>query len=360
MSLKVCNARNPEDDKGIRDCLRRNPMEGIVSLAFETEPSFFDSLSVQGNASVLVARNNNAVVGVGTRTVRPMFIEGNVQNVGYLGGLRLDEGFRKRSLVKQGFDLNRELHLIDPQEFYLTSIMEDNLLARKVFEKKRKGIPEYHFLYDLVVYTIKPTKKMQKQEIDILSGDNFSLEKILEFIYCYGSNKQYFPYFTSRDFSYPITKGLEQKDLLVAVKGNDEILGIVGKWDQSSFKQTRVVSYKEPLRTLRPFINLASPITGNPILPKEGKDLHTFYSAFNVIKNNDPFIFEQLLNELSRSNRGYSYFNLGLSSNDTLSEGVKFPCRKTVFKIYGITFEKNEDIFSHLNKKIPYLEVAML
>lgn len=360
MSSQICGARNPEDDKGIRECLRRNPMDGIISLAFETEPSFFDSLSVQGDFNVAVAKNNDNVIGIGTRAVRPMFVNGNVQNVGYLGGLRLDKEFRNRNLLKQGFDFNREWHLADPQEFYLTSIMADNLSARKILEKKRRGIPEYHYLYDLIVFTIKPTKRRHNKEIEILSGDNFSLELIMEFVNSHGSKKNYFPYFSTLDFALPITKGLDQKDLLVAINKNDEILGVVGKWNQSGFKQTRVVSYKEPLRTLRPILNLISPITGYPLLPREGEKLNTFYSTFNVVTNNDPMIFKTLLNELSCLNLEYNYFTFGLAKNDPLYEGIKFSCKETVFKIYGVTYENNERIFSTLNKKIPYLEIAML
>ena len=60
--MTICNmslATN-QDDGILRECVKNNEMNGSISVAFETEPSFFDSMSIRGRESqVMVGKTKD-------------------------------------------------------------------------------------------------------------------------------------------------------------------------------------------------------------------------------------------------------------------------------------------------------------
>jgi len=73
----------------LRMLMRTVTMPGAIELANTREPDFFKGLCVEGTAhQVVTAVDNGVVVGMGVRSVRPMFIDGVPMEFGYLSGLR--------------------------------------------------------------------------------------------------------------------------------------------------------------------------------------------------------------------------------------------------------------------------------
>ena len=82
------------DDAGIRHLLATNPLPGRIRVRFEREPSYFDGCD--DGTQVLVARDGARVVGVACRSIRKLYINGVVEDIGYLGQLRVDGSSRRR------------------------------------------------------------------------------------------------------------------------------------------------------------------------------------------------------------------------------------------------------------------------
>ena len=353
-----------EDDKHIRKCLKENAMQGEISVTFETEPSYFDALSVQGKENrVIIGRTNDGrIMGFGSIAIKPVFINGEVINVGYLSGLRVNKEFRRNLFLLRGYQLFRD---VDPSlnvPFYLTTIIEDNLEARRTLESGKAGMPQYNFFGTLSTFLVKPRKSSSKKKINIVRGNEVSLEDMVKFMNKEGSKKQFYPCIEENDFGSDYLRGLSQEDFYVALNGS-EIIGLVAKWDQESFKQTRVVGYDRKMRFARPFINLASRFTKIPRLPSEGELLHYFYVSFPVVKDNNPEIMESLLSEVTSDpkNRHYDYFTIGTMENDTLTQSVRaFNPREYRSRLYLVSFDKNPEDLRFLNGMIPYLELGSL
>jgi len=88
--------------------------------------------------------------------VRERFINGRPMRVGYLGGLRLDASCRGRtSILLRGYEFFRKLHEEGAgPPIYLTSILGDNLPARRLLERGLRGMPTYRFLGEFVTLVI--------------------------------------------------------------------------------------------------------------------------------------------------------------------------------------------------------------
>tara|TARA_Y100000310_G_scaffold343242_1_gene449950 strand:- start:2489 stop:3583 length:1095 start_codon:yes stop_codon:yes gene_type:complete len=353
-----------KDDPDIRRILRENPMGGKISLALEREPNFFNSLSVEGRENQVVLSREietEKVVGFGVRSIKPYFVNGEVIDLGYLGGLRLDKKYRNSTLVPRGYKFFRELDKDSKVPFYLTTIVEDNETVMKILESGKAGLPTYNPFGMLHTFVIKPGRILE-QKHEIINGSQVSLENLLEFMNCEGKKKQFYPFYQTSDFGSERLRGLKQEDFYVAIEDR-RIVGTLAKWDQGQFKQTRVVSYDWKTKLAQPFINFTSQFTNIPNLPRAGSLLHYFYAAFPTTKNNDPEILHSLLNAVSSDpqNQKYDYFMIGLSDTDGLKEAViPFKPRDYHSIMYTVSFDKSSSESDLLNGRVPYLELGSL
>ena len=81
----------PADDQAIRRVMAETPMIGSVTVSFQREPSFFEANDVLGRdwqAVVCRDTKQDEIVGVATRSVRPLYVNGIPRRIGYLSGLR--------------------------------------------------------------------------------------------------------------------------------------------------------------------------------------------------------------------------------------------------------------------------------
>ena len=364
MTICKISLAEESDEELLRNCLRSNEMPGTISVAFESEPNFFDAINIQGTKTQVVVgkTENNKVIGFGTRAIRPVYVNGEVIDVGYLSGLRVNPEFRNNSFLARGYKFFRELDSDGKVPFYLTTIIEDNVVARRILESGRASLPNYIPIDRLSTFIIKTGKRESRKVHEVVKGNEVRLEEIVGFMNEHGRDKQFFPYYDESDFGTGRLRGLNQCDFYVAIEG-DEILGVVAKWDQESFKQTRVTGYDWRMQVARPLINLSSRFSNIPKLPKEGELLHYFYASFPVIRENDPTILSSLLNEVASDpqNRGYDYFTLGLTENDNLREAIKpFHPRVYPSRVYLVSFDKSKEDLKYLNGRTPYLEVGTL
>jgi hypothetical protein len=134
----------PADDAALRALFRRTSMGAGIEVGFEREPSFFKALGIQGDrheVGVIRDRQTGDIVGSGTRIMRRSFLNGHAADVGYLGDLRIDPGFRNRTLTAR---LYRALQSREAWcDWYYTVIFDENAQALETIAKGRAGLPAY-------------------------------------------------------------------------------------------------------------------------------------------------------------------------------------------------------------------------
>ena len=352
------------DDLRIRHLLKSSPMEGKISISMETEPSYFDALQVQGKESqVMILTRGDEVINLGARSIKPAYVNGQLTDIGYLGGLRTNPSFKRSGVhLARGYEFLRELDKDGRVPFYVSTIIEDNHVAREILESGRTSVPNYYPLERLLTFMIKPHTKKPEGLVEVVAGDSCELEEIFDFINKGGSKKQFSPHYEPSDFKTGRFRGLSLNDFHIALdKGN--IVGLIAKWDQEQFKQTRVVKYDKKMKLFKPLVNFASQFSNISSLPTEGNLLHYAYLSFPTALNNDPLILRELLFSVISDPRNshYDYFNIGLSESDKLTEAVKpFSPREYPAIIYAVSFDKTLEELN-LDRKMPsYLEIATL
>lgn len=316
----------PEDDSGIRTLLRVAEMPGTIALAFTTEPSFFDALSVEGRRPrVMVGAEGDCIVGVGVMAEREVYLNGTPARVGYLGSLRLAPHIRRGTALGRGYRMLRRLHERDPVgPFYISTILEDNQAARAILTSGRAGLPTYHEIgrYRTLALPARRCTLGAAAGLRIVRGDEVGVAALVEFLNDSGPARQFFPCYTPGDFGAGrgLLKGLDPCDVAVALHGGG-IVGTLGLWDQSAFRQRVVTGYRGLLGAVRRPLNaLSRLLLGPEPLPAPGRPVPALPLACPVVRGNRPDVLGALLDHATgrAAARGAAFVLLGLAAGDPL------------------------------------------
>ena len=360
----------PSDDPALRKLLASSAMPGRLTVTFEREPNYFLGCGTMGRFyQIIIARHKatGEIAGVLCRGIRPHFINGQPQDLGYIGQIRIAEKYRSLWLLQRGLAYFRQLHADGRAPAYWGVISEENAIARGILvEKPRHGFPSAHNVAG--IYTLGIILRQPLKPIDfpgqLERGSVGTLHEIVAFLRQHGAEKQFFPTYDETDFNGgPATLGFVVEDFLVARK-NGAIVGMLGLWDQAGYKQTVVRGYDRSLRLIRPFYNLGARLVGAQPLPAIGEHIHSAYASFICVADNDPITFRSLLRAAYNlaAERLYAHLMLGLADTDPLLEVAReyahISYRSRLFIGYWV---EAGDFYEKLDQqRTPYIEIAML
>jgi hypothetical protein len=357
----------PADDAALRALFRRTSMGAGIEVGFEREPSYFEALGIQGDrqeVGVVRDRQTGNIVGSGTRVMRRGFLNGGTTDVGYLGDLRIDPGFRNRTLAAR---LYRALQKRESWcDWYYTVIFDENAQALETIAKGRAGLPTYHDRGRILCPGVELRRPLPRLTIPgamLRRARKDDLPKIVE---CLNRNlirRQFANFHLAEDFQDGTRcRGLKPEDFHVAEQKN-RIIGVMAAWDQSAFKQTRIVHYHGRWRWLAPLSRIAAPLRRAPGLPRAGDCLSYFYACCIAVDNDDISVFRALLRELYNAHLGkkWLYFIVGLHEHDpfvpALDDYGRVPF---IGRLFAVTLSENPAAVPPLDGRVPSIEVATL
>lgn len=364
---------HPADDPAIRNLLRQNPVPGQMALTYEREPDYFLGAPVMGPVSqTLVARQleTQEVVGLATRSVRPLFVNGQVEEVGYIGQLRVAAAHRGRWILPQGFRLFHDLHQAGlasahPATGYITTIIEGNDQAQGLLvEKARRHYPAYHRLDRLftLALILGRRRRIPSGNWELRPADTVDLADLLACLHREGRRRHFFPALSPADLLGERTRGLNLADCVAACRGG-RVVGFLALWDQSAYKQTVVRSYRADQRRLRPLYNLAARLLGAAPLTPIDQAIHFAYAAFPAVQDDDPTLLRALLAWVANRavDRGFAFLMLGLTERDPLLTPVRRQLHIPYTSVlYTVCWPGDEAWRERLDGRPGYAEIATL
>jgi hypothetical protein len=363
------------DDASLRNLLRENALPGSISLSYEREPDYFKAAGVDGTLSQTIINIDDETgecLGMGTRIIRPMYLNGEVQDVGYMSHLRVN--LRRQwglSLAREmvsSFRKFHDLHADGRVPFYLMSVIAGNSPASRLLTAELPGMPFARQYARMFTYAVSP--RHAKKEIPLPHGLVFqrgTTENIPEIMACLqgsGARRQFAPYWSAENlFTSAQTPNLQPEDFFLAIK-DSRVVGCLALWDQTLFKQSVVRGYSSVMARWRPLINLLSHFVDMPYLPKVNSALPYYFASHLAIDNDDPLIFTSLLRELYNETRrrGFNYFTLGLSESNPLRAVLTKSYLHFTYpsQIYLMAWQDGLDAVARVGAQVPGLEIAVL
>ncbi len=388
----VVEAARPSDDAGVRELLRRRAMSGMIRLTLEREPCAWLAADVEGRRHYTVLAREPAtgrVMGMGSRAVRRVWVNGERAKVGYLAQLRLaPEIPAGRHLLAAGYDACNRHRRGDEMAYDLTSVVADNAPARRLLERGLPGLPGYHRLCRLITLTMPTVRRPwigKRRDLGhprrsppgsgepgpVQRGSDTILPAIMRCLDRGMRRYQFAPAWSADDLrSASRTRGLEAGDFLVVSTGDDRVSGCLAIWDQRSFKQVVVRDYGPPLRRSRLLVNLLLRAAGRPRLPPPGSTLELAYLSHLAIDDDRADIAVELIrgarHEAGR--RGLDYLVLSLAEANPLLPAVRrhFPARELESILYlvhpdgALAHQSAADPSTVPDDRCPYVEAATL
>ncbi|TBR21636.1 hypothetical protein EPO15_09755 [bacterium] len=361
----------PADDPGLRALLRAMPMGTGIRVTFEREPSYFSAARLQGEVQVPVARDPaGRVLGMGLRAFSPAWRGGAAAEAGYLADLRLLPEHRGGTLLARGYRFLRELHADRRAAVYATMLVADNAVALSTIAAGRAGLPLYRdlgrYLSPSILLGARPTAP-RLPGVGVERGSLKRLPDIVAALNAFGREREFAPVHAEADFlpggRWP---GLRPEDFFLAVRGG-RVVGTLARWDQGSFRQTRVHGYSPALeaarRLARPFARLPAParLRLAARLPVPGALVPHLYAAFPSAEA--PAVLRLLIDALRADAAGgpHLYAVLGLSERDPLASALSgVPQVPFAGRLFAVHFSDGRAEADALAGRIPYLEAGAL
>jgi hypothetical protein len=363
------------DNAALRRLLRDNPMPGSISLTFEREPDYFVAAGLDGTLSqtvVSIDEQTGECQAMGARSVRPVYLNGKVQDIGYLGHLRVDLrrgwGLSLARQFARSFAKFHELHGDGRVPFYLASIITENMPARRLLTAKIPGMPLAREYARMFTYAISPRRV--RRETALPRGirlERATPEHIPEIAACLqrnGARRQFAPHWPAHDLFTPArTPNLLPEDFSLAMQGS-RVVGCLAIWDQTPFKQTIVRGYSGSMARWRPLINRLAHWIDVPYLPEIDAPFPYCYASHMAIDQDDPQIFLALLraacNETVR--RWFKYFMIGLSESNPLRPVLTRSYLHITYasQLYLVAWEDGLAAIGRVDGRVPGLEIAVL
>lgn len=361
----------PSDEPDIRRLVAATPMPGSITVRFEREPDYFLGCTVMGDVcDVLMARHqpDGELAGIVCRSERTLLVNGQERRVGSIGQVRVAAGYRGRWLLHRGLPL---LHERGPADLlYIGVVTRENRRARAVMlERRPPGGLHRRLLSGITTSALMlrgPSgtwgRSARPAGLTLGRVTLRSLEELVVFLRRVGARRQLFPAYRVEDFLDGRTmRGLDLADLAVARRGGG-IVGCLGMWDQSAFKQDVVHAYAPTLRRLRPAWDIAARVVGAATLPREGQPLPFAFATCVCVEDDDPDVLRALLRSAAgrAAARGRAFLLLGLADADPLLQAVgrwpRITYRSDLFAFSWADVGPGDD----LDGRTPYVEIGTL
>ena len=355
----------PADDADIRGLLRREPLPGRIAISYEREPDFSIGCDATGeNATVLVAHETGTgrTIGVACRSEREVYVNGEPVRLGYLGQLRIDRRYRGRWLVSRGFSRLRDLHDRHPLPAYLAAVTANNREAEGIMvARPRRFFPRFHPVADYCTLAIRVRRRPPPARSPAEPAAD--LPGVARFLQAEGPRRQFFSVWDERKLAALTGRlGLRIEDIHV-VRRDGRIAGVMGLWDQSSYKQHVVRAYSGWMRLASAVSQVATPLLGHAPLPRAGEQIRNGYAAFVCVADDDAAAFDDLLGAVLQraAARGLDYLLLGMDARDPLLPGAAaHPHLLYRSTVYLAEWPDGGQLHARLDSRPTYVDIATL
>lgn len=358
----IIEAMRDADEPAARTLLRQ-PMNGMIRVALTCEPDLHMAAAVGAiRHHHFIARDNtnDHIIGLASRALRRIWVNGQPKQVGYLSHLRRSgDGYLSRRLLCDGFAACAATRTADELPFDLTTIIADNTPARRLLERGLPGIPIYTPWCELVTCVI-PTRR-RRRTTTAITGRQDLLPALVACLKRFGTRHQFAPKWDEQTLRSPTSaRGLTIDDFHIVTHGS-RIVGCLARWDQRAFKQTVVSGYAPWLTRSRPLVNAAMTVRRRPRLPSPGSTLRMAYLSHLAIDGDNPEVLRELIDAARAVPGDTDYLVMTLAADHALLPVLRrYRPREYRSILYVVHQPEARSAVGQLDRRTPYLEAALL
>jgi S-adenosylmethionine-diacylglycerol 3-amino-3-carboxypropyl transferase len=319
----------PADNLALLDLASACPMEGDIGLCIRRRPDFFALNRLEGDRwrVGVVDGPDGRPVGCVATAERDVYLDGRPSPSMYVSDLKVHPDHRGTGAADALTGFARQACVDAGGEHvptFLTILAGNRAMERRL--EGPRGLPFLHRIATLRSHSVSLLWRRRPPRVDGLRVERGEPEDIEEMAALWqevAPGRQFAPVHDAASLAHWIERapGLHLSDYRLARRADGRVVGFVGFWDQSSFKQTVVTGYSRSLAGFRLAFNTAAPVLHAPRLPAPGGELRHLSAVHVCVRPESREVLRALVvdayNELRGS--GYSFFSVGLDVADPLS-----------------------------------------
>jgi ribosomal protein S18 acetylase RimI-like enzyme len=333
-AIQVRDART-DDNASLIALATACPMDGDIALAISREPDFFALNRLEGaqwRVGVVEWQSfPDGIAGCVMGAARTAYVGGHLRDTVYAGDLKVHPAVRgvgvADALTEWVVDVLADLGG-DDAPMLVTVLAGNRAMERRT--RGRGGAAAFTRFATMRAFSI-PLLWPRTHQTDRARGDirvspatSCDIGEMAELWQRVAPGRQFAPVFNADSLSAWIADapGLDVGDYRVARggKGDGRILGFVAWWDQTVFKQSRVLRYSPRLAAARAALNALARFTGGVRLPSIGEPLRYRTALHVCVPSGRPDVLRALVRSSCaelRSER-YAFATIGLDARDPL------------------------------------------
>ena len=324
-SLEVREAVH-DDDAALRAIAASCPMEGDISLRITRDPDFFQLNRLEGNQwRVGVAEVDGRVVGCAMGAERSAYLHGVERRTLYAGDLKVHPTMRGTgvadALIRWVMATLLDMGGADAP-ILLTVLAGNRAMERRTSGRgTTPGVARFATIRAFSIPLLFP-RAFKQSGLRVSTATSRDIEEMAELWRRVAPTRQLAPVLKAETFERWIASapGLDISSYRLARDTSGRLVGFMAWWDQSTFKQSRVLRYSPRLRGARALLNGAAALTQGTPLPEAG-ELLRYCTAFNVcVPGEAPDVLRTLVRSSYAELRaaGYAFATIGLDVRDPL------------------------------------------
>ena len=328
----------PGDDADLRALLRENSMASWVTMAVEREPSFFSGIDRFGRDHPVVAREHGCAVGMYVRSEHPVHVNGRPLRIGYLGALRIHDGYRRRvGALRDGYVSAFAAGGGDPAGFCYTCIASENRAARRLLEANLNGMPRYLPVGEVIALALPRARGRSLGHWQRMRPEE-----------CLDTCRLHNRIAASRQFSPvldPTTIASTGADFFVCRGATGQPTACMALWNQNAYKQVVARAYRQPLAALRPLYNACAAARRRVALPQPGRPVDQTYLAFLAADGSHAPPLADLVGD-ALAICDTSVLTLGIDPGEAIRQEIerRFRPRSYAMTVYTVSYAAPPDL----------------
>lgn len=353
------------DDPAIRELLRQIPLDGMLRIRYQREPSYVRSIQKQGiGQQTLVGESpQGEILAVVSRNIQRLHVNGLEYNAAYICNVRMHPKARHGVSLLKGIKTLEKLPCPYPIDFHYATLIEKDPLTKKVFASGRAKMPQLYDLGKIITYSIplkkKTIKAPKEKKLRISRGNEANFPEVMDFLHREGENYPFFPILEKGNYHPDL---ISPQSFFIA-RENDKIVGVCNVNNLQDNKQYIIEGFSWKYRLMKWPVNFLLGIRGLHPVPGKDEQIKMLTLGFPVTLNNRIDILEALITQAYAdfSGTGNHYISLALHEKSPLNFAishfpkVKYESRLYIVKLTGDNIPNLED-----NIKAPFIDFPRL
>ncbi len=356
----------PNDDDSIKQLLSEIPLEGMLRIRYSREPSFFNSVHIQGTPNLTVVGTlNQKVMAVASLNAQKVYLDGKLKTAGYISNLRFHPD------VRNGISLIKGIRFFEKQaahlnlDFHYATLIEGNDKLKNILAGNRPRMPfvmDYGRINTFAIPLPKRKKRIKPvKNLQIIKSNEQMMSAVMEFIKAEGDSQDLFPFINEN--SYDPTP-YKPEDFYLVYQ-NNQMVAVCSAIDLHVYKQYTIEGYSQFFTVLKPLLNLWLNLRNRHRIPSKSGAIKRLNLGFILVKNNNPQLFNSLLNHICSEYSGGNYHFVTMAFHETNPLNKSFVNRSKIkytsrLFLVNLKFDKFDLKGFRIGKNIPFIDLSRL